>query len=106
MRRRNPDDESLGERKADVTREVTGEDAARDDAEIGSAGNGDFRWGKDDIEDQYRLEPDPGHPEDLGPDQIERGVSDPDEEDRELDARPSDHTRPNALGRSRHRPAV
>ncbi len=102
MRQRNPDNDSLGAQKTDVTRELTGADAGRDEAESGSAGNGASRWGADrtgvrqepEFEGQYGLEGDPGAPEDIVPDKIERGFSDPDEEDREYTARPDDDVRP------------
>lgn len=103
MKRRNPDTESLGASKTDVTREVTGEDAPRDDAETGSAGNGASAFGADltgekspapAYEDEYHLEEDPSHPEDILPDKIEKGFSEPGEEDREYDARPDDELRP------------
>lgn len=103
MKRRNPDNESLGARKSDNTRELTGDDAARDDAETGSAGNGASQFGADrtgadspapEYEDEYQLEGDPSHPEDILPDKIEKGFSDPGDEDREYDARPDDDVRP------------
>lgn len=103
MKRRNPDNESLGARKTDETREVTGDDAARDEAESGSAGNGASQFGGDrtgvdspapDYEEQYNLEGDPSHPEDILPDKIEDGFSDPNDEDRAYDARPDQDVRP------------
>lgn len=103
MNRRDPDNESLGERKSDHTREVTGDDAARDEAETGSAGNGASPFGADytgvtspapEYEGQYRLESDPGDPDDISPDKVERGFSDPDEDDRRYTARPDDDLRP------------
>ncbi len=98
-------DYKLGEdEKTDETRELTGEDGRPCEADIGSAGNGASPWGADmsgcestspDFERQYdQVEADPGHAEDISPDKIERGFSDPDDEDREYTASPSDHYRP------------
>lgn len=103
MKRRNPDNDSLGARKSDVTREVTGDDAARQDAEFGSAGNGASPYGADltgvespapEYEDEYHLEGDPGDPNDISPDKVERGFEAPGEEDRDYTARPDDDLRP------------
>lgn len=103
MKRRNPDNEAPGALKSDVTREVTGDDAPRYDAETGSAGNGASPYGGDytgvespapEYEDEYKLEGDPSHPEDIAPDKVERGFEDPEEEDHEYTARPEDEFRP------------
>lgn len=103
MQQRKPDSDSLGARKADQTRELTGEDAPRDDAETGSAGNGASDWGADltgeetpapEFEEQYKLERDPGDPEDISPDHLEKGFEEPGEEDREYTARPDEELRP------------
>lgn len=103
MKQRNPDNESLGARKTDTTRELTGDDASRDGAETGSAGNGASAFGADltgeespapEYEEQYELEGDPGDPADIAPDKVERGFEDPNAEDREYTARPDDEYRP------------
>ena len=86
----------------DVTPELTGAEAKREDAETGSAGNGASPWGADrsgitgepEFESQYQLEDDPSAPRDIVPDKFEQGFSDPNEEDREYTARPSDDVRP------------
>lgn len=90
MQKRNPDHDSpgdsLGARKADTTRELTGEDASRDDAETGSAGNGASPFGADltgeqspapEYEDEFKLEGDPGDPEDIALNEVERGFEEP-----------------------------
>jgi hypothetical protein len=101
--RRRPSEPKVGELKSDVTPELTGADAGAEDAEYGSAGDGASPFGADltgyqspapDYEEEYRLEPDPGHPEDQAMDQVERGFSDPEDEDREYSARPRDELRP------------
>lgn len=101
--RNHPDDQSLGEQKSDRTHEVTGADAPRDDAETGSAGNGASAFGADltgvgspapEYEDEYHLERDPSDAEDIAPDKVEKGYEEPDAEDREITARPSEEYRP------------
>ncbi len=97
-------DDVLGEERSDETRELTGDDGLACEADTGSAGNGASPWGADmsgcespspEFERQYdQVEADPGHPEDISPDKIERGFSDPDEEDREYTASPDDRIRP------------
>jgi hypothetical protein len=99
MKRPNPDNDA---QKSDVTRELTGTDAPRDEAEQGSAGNGASPWGADrtgvrsepGFEDEYHLEGDPSSPADIIPDKLEAGFSDPDEDDRQYTARPDDDLRP------------
>jgi hypothetical protein len=85
--------------RAEVTREVTGNDAPADDADAGSVGSGDPAETADvadDIEEQFHLEGDPSHAEDIAPDRLERESSAPEEEDREYTAlpRPEDERRP------------
>ena len=107
MKRRDPDKESLGALKSDETRELTGDDSRPCEAETGSAGSGASPWGADltgcespapDYEDMYAIEGDPSHPEDISPDKVERGFSDPEDEDREYTARPDDDFRPILAG--------
>jgi hypothetical protein len=103
MHRRDPDRESLRAPRSDETREVEADERERCEAETGSAGDGASPWGADLMgcespapvfEEQYNLERDPSHPEDIAPDKIERGFSDPDEEEREVSARPDQDIRP------------
>ena len=47
MKQRNPDNDLLGAQKTDTTRELTADDASRDGAETGSAGNGASAFGAD-----------------------------------------------------------
>jgi hypothetical protein len=103
MKRRDPDNDSPGASSSDVTPELTGADSSRCEAETGSAGDGASPFGADltgcaspapDYEEQYSLEADPGDPSDISPDKIERGFSEPEDDDREYTARPADDLRP------------
>src|SRR5690349_14706243 len=101
MRHKHPDDNSLASKKANETHELTGNDAPREQAEAGSAGNGASPWGADytavkedpppdAYEEEYHLERDPAHAEDIAPDKLEKGFEEPGAEDREYSARPED----------------
>jgi hypothetical protein len=86
-KRRNPDSESPRD-KDDVTHELTGNDAPLREAEAGSVGPGGDSQSADDIEEQFHLEDDPSHAEDIAPDQFRRQPSNRDDEDREYTALP------------------
>jgi hypothetical protein len=78
-------------RDDDVTRELTGADAAMDEAEVGDAGNGADPYGADFTGGFPRpLEEEPAE-HDIGPDRIESfpGAT-PEDEDREITARPGE----------------
>lgn len=89
MKRRSAQSPSIGAAKADVTRELTGDDCAPQEAEPGNVGNGDPAGNPDDIEQQFRLEGDPAHPEDIPPDHLEAQRAE--EEEGEYTARPTTH---------------
>ena len=96
-KRRSPDRQSRDPGQTDeVTREVTGEDASPDDADVGNVGSGDAAESADDIEQQFHLEGDPSDAEDIAPDAIQRGASNRGDEEREYSARPKpeDEVRP------------
>ena len=79
---------------AETTPELTGKDADRDGAEPGNVGSGEPAGDPDDIENNFRLESDPTHPEDLPPDHLEEMESGTREDDPEITARPKRELRP------------
>ena len=86
-KRRSSDSQSRDAGQTDdVTREVTGDDASPDDADVGNVGTGDAAESTDDIEQQFHLEGDPSHAEDIAPDAIQRGASNRGEAMRDPDA--------------------
>lgn len=68
-----PETESEKEARHEHTHGITGEDASMNEASIGDAGNGADPFGGDLTEGPpVGLEGEPGHPEDILPDRIER----------------------------------
>jgi hypothetical protein len=78
-----------GRKDPEQTAELTGFDAAASEAEVGSAGNGaapygaDLTGGRNDFDEE-------AHNRDIDTDQIKRMAGEPEEDDSEISARPSD----------------
>lgn len=93
---RRKDERQLPDRESEQTPELAGFEPAEawservSQAELGSAGNGAPLHGADRTGGRLEVEPEPGHPEDIVPDQIERFAAPAEEEEREITAQPNE----------------